>query len=116
MQIILCIELISLHVRMFIPCVNDHCGQAMLYCFIPFCLIALCLLHMHFKFSAYNDRIVLLFLGNTYPYGSKASQILLSLPKTQGIVLIYNLPFLGSTLWIWGLGCGCSFSSYHPLP
>ena len=25
-------------------------GQAMFYCFIPFCLIALCLLHMHYKF------------------------------------------------------------------
>ena len=31
---------------------------------------------MHFKFSAYNDRIVLLFLGNTCLYGSRASQIL----------------------------------------
>ena len=31
---------------------------------------------MHFKFSAYNDRIVLLFSGNTCPYGSRASQIL----------------------------------------
>ena len=41
-----------------------------------FCLIALCLLHMHFKFSAYNDRIVLLFSGNTCPYGLRASQIL----------------------------------------
>ena len=30
--------------------------------------------------------------------------ILLSSPKTQGIVLIPNLPFLGSTLWFWGLG------------
>ena len=27
MQMILCIELISLHVRMFIPCVNKHCGH-----------------------------------------------------------------------------------------
>ena len=44
--------------------------------FFFFCLIALCLLHMHFKFSAYNDRIVLLFSGNTYLYGSRASQIL----------------------------------------
>ena len=31
---------------------------------------------MHFKFSAYNDRIVLLFSRNTYMYGSRASQIL----------------------------------------
>ena len=31
---------------------------------------------MHFKFSAYNDRIVLLFTGNTCPYDSRASQIL----------------------------------------
>ena len=31
---------------------------------------------MHFKFSAYNDRIMLLFSGITCSYGSKASQIL----------------------------------------
>ena len=31
---------------------------------------------MHFKFSAYNDRIVLLLSGNTCPYGSRPSQIL----------------------------------------
>ena len=31
---------------------------------------------MHFKVSAYNDRIVLLFSGNTCPYGSRVSQIL----------------------------------------
>ena len=31
---------------------------------------------MHFKLSAYIDRIVLLFLGYTYPYGSRVSQIL----------------------------------------
>ena len=31
---------------------------------------------MHFKFFAYNDRIVLLFSGNICPYGSRASQIL----------------------------------------
>ena len=30
--------------------------------------------------------------------------ILLSSPKIQGIVFIPNLLFLGSTLWIWGLG------------
>ena len=35
--------------------------------------------------------------------------ILLSSPKTQGIVLIPNLLLLGSTLWIWGLGVWCSF-------
>ena len=31
---------------------------------------------MDFKFSAYNDRIVLLFSRNTCTYGSRASQIL----------------------------------------
>ena len=31
---------------------------------------------MHFKVSAYNNHIVLLFLGNTCPYGSRASHIL----------------------------------------
>ena len=51
-------------------------GQAMVYYFTPFCLIALCLIHMHFKFFAYNDLIVLLFSGNTFLYGSRASQIL----------------------------------------
>ena len=34
--------------------------NAIVYYLIPFCLIALCLLHMHYKFSAYNDYIVLL--------------------------------------------------------
>ena len=48
----------------------------MLYCFIPFRLIALCLFHIHFKFSAYNDRIMLLFSGNTCSYDPIASQIL----------------------------------------
>ena len=43
---------------------------------LVFYLIALCLLHMNFKFSAYNDRIVLFFSGNTCPYGSRALQIL----------------------------------------
>ena len=31
---------------------------------------------MHFKFFAYNNRIVLLFSGNACPYDSRASQIL----------------------------------------
>ena len=31
---------------------------------------------MHFKVSAYNNHIVLLFLGNTCLYGSRGSQIL----------------------------------------
>ena len=86
MQMILCIKLINLHVRMFIPCVNDHCDhylkwlflfvQAMLYGFNLYYLIALCLLHMHFKISAYNDHLVLLFSGKTCSYGSRASQFL----------------------------------------
>ena len=42
-------------------------GQALLYCFNLYCLIALCLFHMHFKVSAYNDRIMLLFSENTCP-------------------------------------------------
>ena len=82
-QMILCIELINLYVQMFIPCVNDHCDhylkwlflfvQAMLYCFNLYYLIALCLLHMHFKISAYNDHLVLLFSVKTCSYGSRAS-------------------------------------------
>ena len=31
---------------------------------------------MHSKFSAYDNHIVLLFSGNSYPYGSRVSQIL----------------------------------------
>ena len=31
---------------------------------------------MHFKISAYNDRLVLLFLGKTCAYGSRALQFL----------------------------------------
>ena len=31
---------------------------------------------MHFKISASNDRLVLLFLGNTCSYGLRASQFL----------------------------------------
>ena len=31
---------------------------------------------MHFKVSAYNDRTMLLFSGNTCLYGSRDSQIL----------------------------------------
>ena len=51
-------------------------GQAMLYCYILYYLIVLCLLHMHFKISAYNDRLVLLFSGKTCSYGLRASQFL----------------------------------------
>ena len=31
---------------------------------------------MHFKISAYNDHLVLLFSGKTCPYGSRATQFL----------------------------------------
>ena len=48
----------------------------MVYCFIPFYLIALCLFHLHYKFYAYNDQVVLLCLGDTCSYDSRASQIL----------------------------------------
>ena len=42
--------------------------------------------------------------------------ILLSSPKTQGIILIPNLLFLGSTLRIWGLGVWMKLFSYHSHP
>ena len=86
MQMTLCIEPISLHVQMFIPHVNVHCdhylewlflfGQVMLYCFNLYYLIVLCLPYMHFKISAYNDHLMLLFSGKTCSYRSKASQFL----------------------------------------
>ena len=44
--------------------IYSNCSFLVKLCFIAsflFCLIALCLLHMHFKFSAYNDRLMLLF-------------------------------------------------------
>ena len=36
MQMILCIELISLHVWMFIPYVNEHCGH---YSIVIACMV-----------------------------------------------------------------------------
>ena len=46
------------------------------------------LFRSHFKFSSYNDCIVLLFSGNTCSYGSRASQILeLSVSEFCSIVL-----------------------------
>ena len=86
MQMILCIELISLHVQMFIPCVNVHCdhylqwlflfGHVMLYWFNLYYLIALCLSYMYFKISAYNDHLVLFFSGKTCSCGSRTSRVL----------------------------------------
>ena len=83
---ILCIELISLHVQMFIPCVNVHCdhylqwlflfGHVMLYWFNLYYLIALCLSYMYFKISAYNDHLVLFFSGKTCSCGSRTSRVL----------------------------------------
>ena len=40
--------------------------------------------------------------------------ILLSSPRTHGIAFLPILPFLGSTLWIWGLGVWIQIFSYHP--
>ena len=55
--------------------------------------------------------LCLVFLHDFSPSKHKNTQkthqsflILLSSPKTKGIVFISNLLFLGSTLWIWGLG------------
>ena len=61
-----------------------------------FCSLPECLLH-----------IFPLFQTHTHTKKKKKHQsllILLSLPKTQGIVLIPNLLLFGSTSWIWGLG------------
>ena len=51
-------------------------GPIMFYCFNLYYLIALCLLYMHFKISAYNDHLMLLFSGKTCSYGSRASHFL----------------------------------------
>ena len=65
-----CIILVSLYVQVFIPSVNEHCDHylVVITCLIkPWfvsylhpCLITLCLSHMHFMFSTYNDHGVLL--------------------------------------------------------
>ena len=49
----------------------------------------------------------------------KAHQNLLIIPfspRIQGIAFALNLPFLGSTLWIWGLRVWMHHFSYHPHP
>ena len=85
-------KLISLHVRMFIPYVNEHCGH---YSLVIACMIkSLFIASFHFawshyacftwitNFSAYNDQIVLLcfkrylFLWFKSFTNSRASQIL----------------------------------------
>jgi len=51
-----------------------------------------------------------LSLQNTKKYPKRLQKthqsllVLLSSPRTQGIAFLPILPFLGSTLWIWGLG------------
>ena len=68
---VICIELIGLYVRMFIPSVNEHCGhyfivialfgQATVYYLIPFFLDCIVLAPYALQvFSSYNDHIVLL--------------------------------------------------------
>ena len=51
-----------------------------------------------------------------HPKTYQSFLILLSSPKTQGIILIPNLLFLGSTLWIWGLRVWMQLFSYHTYP
>ena len=85
MQLI-CIELISLYVRMFISSVNEHCGHY-------FIVMLVWLSHGLLLNSILLDRIVLTFyalqvflhtmimlcfcvLGNTWSYDSRATQIL----------------------------------------
>ena len=47
---------------------------------------------MHFKISAYNDHLVLLFSRNTCSYGSRASQVLeLGVSEFWQLFLTYML-------------------------
>ena len=67
--------------------------------------------HIFLKFSFCLATLYVFSLSQT-PKKSKTlekktHQSLLILPfspRTQGIAFALNLPFLGSTLWIWGLG------------
>ena len=61
LSLLACMSGCSFLVWMIIVITISSDCQAMLYCHIPNCLITLCLIHMHFKISAYNDRFVLLF-------------------------------------------------------
>ena len=64
--------------------------------------------HIILDFALWLDAFCTFFLSSknkkTHNNTHQSFLILLSSPKTQGIVHISNLPFLGSTLWIWVLG------------
>ena len=63
---------------------------------IAFCLsFTLCLVFLHVFLSSKHKK---------HPKTHQNFLIILSSPKTQGIILIPNLLFLGSTLGIWDLG------------
>ena len=66
--------------------------------FSNFCSLAC--IFLHFSLSSKHTQKKKKKPQKTHP----SFLILLSSPKTQGIVLISNLSFLGSTVWIWGLG------------
>ena len=68
LSLLACMSGCSFHVWMIIVVtIYSDCSCLVKPCFIVIFfiyLIALCLLRMHFKISAYNDLLVLLFLGN----------------------------------------------------
>ena len=86
MQMI-CIELINLYVRMFIPSVNEHCGH---YFIVIACLVKpwfishsilldriVLVSYAIISFFAYNDDTVLCYVsGDSCSYDSRAYQIL----------------------------------------
>ena len=85
MQVI-CIELINLYVRMFIPSVNEHCSHYFIVItiwsshdlfLIPFCLIALCLSYMLLQVFLHTMMILCCYVsGDSCSYDSRAYQIL----------------------------------------
>ena len=71
----------------------------------------LCLVFLHVFLSSKHQKE-----HKKHPKTHQNFLIILSSPKTQGIILIPNLLFLGSTLRIWGLGVWMKLFSFHPHP
>ena len=77
MQTILCIDLISLYVRMFIPCMNEHCDHyfRVIVCFwSSYGLLLNSILHDRITSFLHTMIIVCCCVsGDTCSYGSRTS-------------------------------------------
>ena len=85
MQVI-CIKLIDLYVRMFIPSVNEHCGHyfIVIACLVKSWFISHSILLDHIVLASYAFQVFLHSMiilcccvsGDTWSYDSRATQIL----------------------------------------